>query len=567
MALALAAGPLWQHVGHADDEEATAGLDYEFFKERVAPIIQEFCAECHADPRKRLGKHFLRPAPGRTVRERHHRANFETIARYIEAGNPAGSDWLLKPIGPSQGGITHKGGVIVRQNSPAYGTMVDFINGTKLPPTSFVPPTTEPGRPDFRFFFHRIEPVLLRVCAECHEGRGKGRMKLITHETGELSMEDHYENFQTVLSLLKPGQPDKSRFLRKPLAVADGGLKHRGGDRIGKGDQRYELWVAFIQGERGPPLPSEVQEAPSRLTTEGMTVQAEDMRVHDELRLVEDEQAQGFRRVGPGPAGGTLTFPLFVAEAASYRLTLRVWTDGGDLRVGFGERPPSTVSVPRSKTPAFAGVGPRHLVQGTQPLIDPSGRIALAFDGLMLDGTAAGAAFLVDAGVRHRGVAAHFWLPPEEEGGDDALVLFDMLDSRNGKFAGLTDGGRRFVVGLLERGQRRVLAATKAPVLRKPAARVVWVDTVGGVAIGHLDGRPLATMHLGNRLGEGLMGVASHGRVEVARLAAMDEYEVAVCRFDTAPIVYLPRGPLMLRIEIPAGGASIDSVTFAPAGP
>ena len=566
LVVTVAAGVLCIPTDAADDV-STEGLDYEFFKERISPIIHRVCAECHANPRKRLGKHFLRPAPGRRIRERHHKANFETIARYIEAGNPAASTWLLKPIGPSQGGITHEGGVQIRQNSPEYGAMVDFINGTKLPPKKYVPPESDAGQPDFRFFFHRIEPVLLRVCSECHEGRGKGKFKLITHAGDEFPLEDHYKNFETVLELLRPGQPERSRFLQKPLAAEDGGLKHRGGDRIRKGDDNYENWVAFIGGERGPPLPSEVDDTPVRITTAGVTIQAEDFGREGDVRLVEDAEAEGFHRVVAGKEGGVLLFNLSVAEGANYRVLLRARTDGGGVKIRFGEADPSTVAVEPSDPPAFVEVGPRHLVDEKRPLFDPRGDIALAAQGVMLDGRRSGAAFLVEPGVRHRGAAAHFWMPHEEEGGDDALLLFDMIDSDNGKFVGLTDGGRRFVIGLLERGKRRVLGATRAPEQRGEGPRVVMVDTFGGVAIGHLDGRPLVFMNLGNRLGKGLFGAASHGLVEVARLAAMEEYEVYVCQFDVAPVVYLPPGPQLLRIELPPGSASLDAIRFLSAGP
>ena len=101
--------------------------------------------------------------------------------------------------------------------------------------------------PDFQFFKQNIEPVLQSVCAQCHAGKGKGRFGLIVHGAGVPFPDDeHRKNFDTVVALLVPGQPEKSQFLLKPLAKRDGGIKHEGGDRIFKGTPAYKNWVAHI---------------------------------------------------------------------------------------------------------------------------------------------------------------------------------------------------------------------------------------------------------------------------------------------------------------------------------
>ena len=95
----------------------------------------------------------------------------------------------------------------------------------------------------------------------------KGRFKLIVHERDEeFPIEDHFTNFETVARLINASQPEKSRFLQKPLAIADGGIKHKGGDRIKQESANYENWVLFINGEKGPPIPSEGERRVPALT-------------------------------------------------------------------------------------------------------------------------------------------------------------------------------------------------------------------------------------------------------------------------------------------------------------
>ena len=90
-----AASGLVLPAARADDEEAEpeSPLDYACYKARVAPILHRVCAECHANPRKRskVGRFFLRPAPGRRIRERYHERNFEAVSALVEPNNPAAS--------------------------------------------------------------------------------------------------------------------------------------------------------------------------------------------------------------------------------------------------------------------------------------------------------------------------------------------------------------------------------------------------------------------------------------------------------------------------------------------
>jgi hypothetical protein len=535
--------------------------DYEFFKEFVAPVLQEVCAECHANPRKRLGKYFLKPMPGRTVRESHHRDNYETILGLIEPGNPSASLWLLKPLGPRQGGVTHKGGERIDTNAAAYGAMVDFIQGRKLQRREFVPPPTPEGQPDFLFFQARIAPTLAAVCAECHAGKGQGKMVLRTAPPGEtLALADSYANYETVLQLVDAARPERSRFLVKPLAVADGGVPHKGGDRIRKGDANHVNWLAFLRGERGPALAPGAQRTGPLLLEAGLVIEAESMGREAGLEEQHDPVALEQRWIAGGAKGGRLVQSLRVPEGGDYRVALHVVGGRGPVGVALDGQAPVYVDVPPA---GRAEVGPQFLLDGAAALRSTQGDLVPTERGLALDGRGGEASFLAAAEVDHRAVEARFALLDEEEGGDDVWLLFDMLDADNGKLAGLVDGGRRFVMGVLEGGVSRIIASAKPFAAEHGAeSRTLRVDLLDGVAVGKIDGQPLAFLHLDRHLGQGGFGMATHGVVEVLSLEAIDQFPVHKVAFGLGPILHLTAGVHTLEVELPAQGVALDRVVL-----
>lgn len=535
--------------------------DYEFFKTSVAPILETQCAECHANPRKRLGKFFLKPMPGRTVREAHQRDNYETVLGLIEVGNPAGSLWLLKALGPGQGGVTHKGGVPVGLNSREYGAMVDFINGVTPLKRAFEPPRTVEGQPDFAFFVARIAPTLAQVCAECHAAPGQGKFSLVVAGRGApLTLERHYANFRTVLGLSTPAKPLSSRFLLKPLAVADGGLTHKGGDRIRKGDPNYANWLAFLGGERGPELPRGGRERDTPVLEATLVLEAERMEPSGDLVERADPVAKEQRWIAGGARGGRLAQAFRVPEAGDYAVALSVREGPGVLSLSLDDGAPVEIEVAEG---GATDVGPALLLDGKAGLRALHGDVTLVEGHLHLDGRGAEASFLLPVEKDHRAVEARLHLPSEEDGGEDGYVLFDMLDGDNGKLAGLADGGRRFVMGVIEGGQPRILASAKAfPAPHGASARTVRVDLLDGVAIGRLDGQPLAFLHLDRHLGQGALGCRAHGVLEVQGLAAIDQFPIHTAAFGLGPILRLPAGVHTLWVELPPGGPALDRVTL-----
>ncbi len=575
LAALFAVSVLARTITPAQAADEDAPLDYAYYKARIAPILHEQCGACHANPRKRskVGKFFLRPAPGRRLRERFHERNFKNVLTFVEPDDPSASLLLLKAIGPTNGGVTHGGGAILGTNAPAYGAIIDWINGAKRAPETFKPPASEAGQPDFLFFYKRIEPVLLGVCAECHAGRGHGRHKLITHERGEaFPLEDHYANYEMALQLLVPGRPDRSRFLAKPLALADGGIKHRGGDRIKKGSSNYANWVLFINGEKGPPIPTPGEREVPVLTAAGLTIQAEDFIFEGDVDDVEVKGAEDFYVARAGRGGGRIWTDVRVADGGPYTLSFRVLPGTAPLRWGFDERPARALPLPGKADldeHGFGTTGPVNLLDDKTPLLDARGDLRLEKGILHMDGRRGVAAWLSPSEVRNRGCAAQVKPADEEAGGDDAFLLFDMADVENGKFAGLTDGGRQFVMGVIEGGKIHVLRATKAPPpkrKREDDPREIKVETFGGVAVGSLDGKPLLFLNLSEILGRGRFGVMTHGLAEVHHVAALEEYEVYAVAFRAGSIVSLPPGVLRLWVEIPGEGGAVDAVRLQPSG-
>ena len=419
--------------------------DFDFYQARVAPIVHGNCAECHADPLKRLGRHFLRPRQGRPVGEKDHERNYGTILRLLVPGNPAGSLWLLKALGPTQGGVEHGGGARIRFDSLEYASMVDFINGVTLEAA-----TTTPS---------------------------------------------------------------------------------------------------------APPPPPEIGD-------DGRTFGVDDLALEGDAAV---DPGDGVRRwIHAGAAGGAASATFALPVDGTWFVELEVVGPGAGVtwRVDRGlER--AVAAAPAG----LARVGSPVLLDGTAPVEARTGRLALHEQRVALTGThGAPSAFLVPEEIDHTRIEASVRLPDEVDGGDDALLLFDMEDLHNGKFAGLVDGGRRFAMGLLEGGVPRVLTTTPAPAPRVAGPRRLAVDLLEGVAVGRLDGKAVAFLHLDRHLHDrpGRFGVHTHGTLEVESVAAYERFEVHRTAFREASALRLPAGRHTLRIHLPPGAPGLVSAILRP---
>jgi hypothetical protein len=222
----------------------------------------------------------------------------------------------------------------------------------------------------------------------------------------------------------------------------------------------------------------------------------------------------------------------------------------------------------------FAWVGPRVATDGGEPPLLARGSVEAADGALLLQGrTGSPAAWLSPARVTHAGVEALLRPAPEDEGGDDALLLHDAaLDARgvlSARFAGLVDGGRKVAAGRLEGGRLQVETTAEAPSAPSDGdgTRAIHVGSRDGRTTVRVDGRVVLEFETKERPEEGAFGVLAHGGVEVVSTRAFDQFDVHRTRFASLPVVAVTAGDQELSIELPPGGPSIDSVRIQLSAP
>ena len=128
---------------------------------------------------------------------------------------------------------------------------------------------------NFEHYRETVEPIFLvdrggwgpgrAACVTCHSEQGTPLRLQRLRETAEgavfWSEEDSRRNFRVVSRLVTPGDPDRSRLLRKALAVSGGGAAfHVGGKFFGsKADPEWRAmadWVAAADPVEPPLRPS-----------------------------------------------------------------------------------------------------------------------------------------------------------------------------------------------------------------------------------------------------------------------------------------------------------------------
>jgi hypothetical protein len=113
---------------------AAAPLDYQFFKERVQPILLKKragharCITCHehgAPPLQPLA------AGATTWNEQQSRQNFDKWKLFVKPGDPAKSKMLTHPLAESAGGDRfHAGGKHWKsQNDPEWQVLAAWVRG------------------------------------------------------------------------------------------------------------------------------------------------------------------------------------------------------------------------------------------------------------------------------------------------------------------------------------------------------------------------------------------------------------------------------------------------------
>ena len=570
------------------------GPELTLFRDRIEPVLQNVCSQCHAGVGKGEFKLIVH-APGIALSDEEERTNYRTILKLLVPGKPDQSKFLLKPLAERDGGVKHGGGDRIYKGTAAYRNWVEFITSVKAgalepeapkpgspaaakpgapaaPPMPSMPSMgSAPGQPDLGFFAARVEPVLLGVCSQCHAGAGKGQFALIVHTGGtRFPLADHQKNFDTVLKLLVPGKPDQSKFLLKPLAERDGGVKHGGGDRISKGDPNYQSWVDFINGVKGPPPPSDVNPEDSlpSVSDKGLTLEIEEGKLSGDAAAAPIEGATG-KCVAPGAAGGRVALRFRAGRRGDYTLAFRALAAprGFRVRVDGGEF--LDVAPPKE---GWAEVGPVLPLDEGKPLDGRLGRLTVVpatgaggAEGavIQMDGREGMARWLSPADLPHARLEATVTIPGDDlPGRDDAWLLFDCLDRENGKFFGLVDGGRKLAMGVIEGGRPRILKTAPAPAgIGGDKPFTLAVDLLDGLAVGRLDGKPAVGVNFDRGLGAARFGFLTHGIASVASLVARrGTEEVHRAKFSSGGVLHLVKGTHSLEIELLPQGAALDTV-------
>jgi len=133
--------------GSSSASQPKVSLDYDFFKERIAPIFLKKrsghgrCYACHSGiestPSRRDFFEKL-PAGSDFWTEDQLRRIFTLISRYVTPGNPATSLLLLRPLAPEAGGgppgsSSHRGGrQFFTKDDPDWQTLEAWVQGAKL---------------------------------------------------------------------------------------------------------------------------------------------------------------------------------------------------------------------------------------------------------------------------------------------------------------------------------------------------------------------------------------------------------------------------------------------------
>jgi len=112
---------------------------------------------------------------------------------------------------------------------------------------------------DFDTFKAKVEPIFLKKrpgharCVACHVDAATA-FKLQTLPEGAKTWTDEQsrKNFQVVSNLVVPGEPEKSRLLKHPLAPAAGGDKFHGGGRqfASQSDPDWEIIANWVRSAK-----------------------------------------------------------------------------------------------------------------------------------------------------------------------------------------------------------------------------------------------------------------------------------------------------------------------------
>jgi hypothetical protein len=201
---------------------------YQTFVRDVQPILKLSCAysTCHSSPQADF---FL--TCGATDAQLD--ANYTRVSGFVvdRGTDVEQSEFLLRPLDPRAGGISHTGGIFYpSRGDAAWKKLRDWA--VKAQTAAAEPPAPSAGE---AFFAANVMPMMIRRgCAleGCHSPNGFNDFRLRPGGPGFMSRQALHRNYETTLTeFLALDSPDvrQSRLVKKNLLPSSGGIPHRGG--------------------------------------------------------------------------------------------------------------------------------------------------------------------------------------------------------------------------------------------------------------------------------------------------------------------------------------------------
>ena len=112
---------------------------------------------------------------------------------------------------------------------------------------------------DFGFYRSQVEPIFLAKkdghtrCVVCHaEANNHFRLEKLPSGAAAWTAEQSRKNFDMIVKLVNPGDPDTSRLTSHPLAPEAGGSAYHSGGRQfkSKDDPDWKTLVQFVNGAK-----------------------------------------------------------------------------------------------------------------------------------------------------------------------------------------------------------------------------------------------------------------------------------------------------------------------------
>jgi len=240
---------------------------FEYYRENIEPIFMRprgypnrgedaACVMCHVwQTNLRFAlEDMTETQNGWSWTEVQSRANYEVVTQLVDASDPASSKLLQKPLAPTAGGEDHTGGTFWESTDDAeYQVALEWI--VMLSAVEFTPPPT-PAL-DFEFFRTCVQQVFASPrygqlpCTECHSGGSAGFAPAPANGTSWTEAEAR-RGFEVIQRLIVPGNPERSRFMLKPLHNESGGSYTHNGVRRwqSQNDPEWQVLAEWIRGER-----------------------------------------------------------------------------------------------------------------------------------------------------------------------------------------------------------------------------------------------------------------------------------------------------------------------------